>query len=77
MVRFFCVFKAIYYMIEKGGNVMSCDKDKIREEVLAEIREANRRYKAEWRKKNPDKVRASNERYWLKKAEEMKQQGAN
>ena len=50
------------------------EKNQIREEILAEIREANRRYKAEWRKKNPDKVRASNERYWLKKAEEMKQQ---
>lgn len=62
---------------ERGYITMVKDENRIREEVLAEIREANRRYKAEWRKKNPDKVRASNERYWLKKAEEMKQQGVN
>lgn len=47
---------------------MSDEKKKIREEILAEIREANRQYKAEWRRRNPDKVKASNERYWLKKA---------
>ena len=47
---------------------MSDEKSKMREEVLAQIREANRQYKKEWRKRNPDKVKASNERYWLKKA---------
>lgn len=47
---------------------MSDEKNKMREEILAEIREANRQYKKEWRKRNPDKVKASNERYWLKKA---------
>ena len=43
------------------------EKNKLREEVLAEIREANRQYKKEWRRKNPDKVKAANERYWLKR----------
>ena len=38
---------------------MSDEKNKMREEVLAEIREANRQYKKEWRKRNPDKVKAS------------------
>ena len=52
---------------------MSKDDNAIREAILAEIREANRRYKAEWRKKNPDKVRASNERYRLKKSKETNQ----
>jgi hypothetical protein len=47
------------------------ERNAIREEVLAEIRRANREYKKEWRKKNPDKVKASNERYWLKKAKEL------
>ena len=61
----------------KEGIVMSCDKDQIRAEVLAEIRETNRRYKAEWRKNNPDKVRAANERYWLKKAREIQNQKNN
>jgi hypothetical protein len=32
------------------------------------IKQAQRAYKAEWRKKNKDKIRATNERYWLKKA---------
>ena len=31
--------------------------------------EARRAYKREWNRKNPDKVRAAQERYWLKKAE--------
>ena len=47
------------------------EKSKMREEILAEIREANRLYKKEWRKRNPDKVKASNERYWIKKVESL------
>ena len=31
------------------------------------IREARRQYKAKWRRKNPDKIKAANDRYWLKK----------
>ena len=36
------------------------------------IKQAQREYKAEWRKKNKDKVKAANNRYWLKKAAERK-----
>lgn len=43
-------------------------KQEVREEMLA----AQRAYKKEWRKRNPDKVRKHNETYWLKKAAEMK-----
>ena len=50
-------------------------ENEAREKVLAEIREANRQYKKEWRKKNPDKVKAATERYWLKKAQELKERG--
>jgi beta-N-acetylglucosaminidase len=46
-------------------------KNEVREEILAEIREAQRLYQKEWRKRNPDKVKASTERYWLKKAKEI------
>ena len=39
---------------------------------LAELEELGkaeyRKYKAEWRKKNKEKVRESNKRYWIKKA---------
>lgn len=31
--------------------------------------EARRQYYREWRKKNPDKVRAAMQRYWEKKAQ--------
>lgn len=52
------------------------DENKIRAEIELEIREQIRErqqaYKREWRKKNPDKIKAANERYWLKKAAEVK-----
>ena len=51
------------------------ERNAIREDILAEIRKANREYKKEWRKKNPDKVKAANERYWLKKAKELQERG--
>lgn len=34
-------------------------------------RDAQRAYKREWRAKNRDKVKASNARYWEKKAREQ------
>ena len=61
----------IFEKIRKGGYTMLDEKIKMREEILAEIREANRLYKKEWRKRNPDKVKASNERYWIKKVESL------
>lgn len=36
----------------------------IRQKIADEERAKQRSYKAEWRKKNPDKVKAANERYW-------------
>lgn len=39
--------------------------------------EARRAYKRKWAKDNPDKVRAQQERYWTKRAEqEQAQQGS-
>ena len=34
-------------------------------------REARREYQRQWRKKNPDKLKAAQERYWSKKAAEI------
>ena len=34
-------------------------------------REARRAYKREWNRKNRDKVKAAQERYWARKAAEM------
>ena len=42
----------------------------IEAEVREQIRAAQRAYKREWRAKNKDKVKASNDRYWLKKISE-------
>ena len=47
------------------------ERIKIEQEIREEIRAAQRAYKKEWRRKNPDKVKASNERYWLKKAAQI------
>ena len=33
-------------------------------------REAKNRYLREWRKRNPERVRAAEERYWARKAKE-------
>ena len=36
------------------------------------IRDAKRDYHRQWRKKNPEKVRAAQERFWRRKLEEKK-----
>jgi hypothetical protein len=35
-------------------------------------KEARRAYAREWRRRNPDKIRAARDRYWEKKAREAK-----
>ena len=37
---------------------------------------AKRAYHKEWRDKNKDKVKQSNQRYWAKKAAELKEKSA-
>ena len=39
-------------------------------------REEARKYKAEWRKRNKDKVRETNKRYWIKRALARKEREA-
>ena len=51
-------------------------------EIQELVREERRRYAREWRKKNPEKVRAANQRYWERKvkarlAAENNRQGVN
>ena len=41
-----------------------------------EAKEARRKYKREWAKKNPEKVKAQQERYWAKQAEKQEAQEA-
>jgi hypothetical protein len=44
-------------------------------DIQEKIRAAQREYHKQWRAKNPDKVKERNARYWLKKAEQMEQEG--
>lgn len=37
-----------------------------------EARQAQREYKRKWREANKDKIKKSNERYWEKKAKQLK-----
>ena len=37
-------------------------------------REARRAYKREWNRRNPDKVKAAQERYWIRKAKAAQDQ---
>lgn len=39
-----------------------------------EAREARNRYNREWKKKNPDKIRAAQARYWQKKAAKIEEE---
>ena len=40
-------------------------------QLSEEARKARNEYYREWRKKNPEKVKQAQERYWKKKAKEM------
>ena len=42
-----------------------------------QAKEARRKYKREWARKNPDKVRAAMARYWEKTAKKAAQQAAD
>lgn len=39
-------------------------------------KEARRQYKRQWAKNNPEKIKAQQERYWTKRAEEQAAQAA-
>lgn len=47
------------------------NKKALSAEEVEKIKAAKRRYDREWRKKNPEKVKAIQERYWLRKAQKM------
>lgn len=38
-------------------------------------REAQRAYMREWRRRNKDKVRESNRKYWVRRAQRMEEKG--
>lgn len=44
-------------------------------EISEQARAAQREYLREWRRKNPDKVRENNRRYWERKAQQAASEG--
>ena len=46
------------------------------QELTKLAKEARRAYQREWRRKNKDKVRANNLRYWERKAQKDAQEGS-
>jgi len=44
--------------------------------MTEQAKAARRAYKRAWNRANKDKVKAAQARYWARKAEQMKQQGA-
>lgn len=46
-----------------------------KKELQEKARQERNRYAREWRKAHPDKVRATQERYWLKRATEQEDDG--
>jgi len=45
-------------------------------EEVEQIKAAKREYDRQWRKNNPEKVRAIQERYWLRKFKKMTEESA-
>lgn len=41
--------------------------------MTAEAKEARNAYLREWRRRNPDKVKAQRERYWINQAKKRKE----
>ncbi len=43
------------------------------ENLTEAVREAKRQYMREWRKKNPERVKENNRRYWERKAKQLQE----
>ena len=63
----FDVKKYIIYINERRFYTMS-------KKISQEAKEARNAYYREWRKKNPEKVKRAQEKYWMKKVKEMQEQ---
>ena len=70
-----CVVKRCSRNFQNGGITMNKNEPAatIEAATIAEAaKEAERAYHREWRKNNPEKVKANRKRYWEKKAAAMK-----
>ena len=48
--------------------------NELSEEMIEAIKAAKRAYEKQWRANNKDKVRAKNQRYWIKRAMALREQ---
>lgn len=47
------------------------------QELVKEAKEQKNQYNREWRKNNKEKVKAINQRYWIKKAQKLREEKNN
>ena len=55
---------------------MARKKKELSAEEVEQIKVAKREYDRQWRKNNPEKVKAIQERYWLRKFKKMTEEAA-
>lgn len=61
----------LYRKARKSARANKKRKGDFMTELSNQAKEAQRAYLREWRRKNPEKVRESNRRYWERKAQQM------
>lgn len=71
LVKSIKLWKPIPFIIIERWNIMSTMKIE-KEKQQEQIKKAKNKYMKSWRAKNPDKAKANANHYWLKKAEELK-----
>ena len=75
----YCLKKANEIMSRETNVAENTEKttDTTSEDINVKIRQAKNEYLRKWRKQNPERVKAANERYWLKKAKEIMEREEN
>lgn len=64
----------LYRKARKSARANKKRKGDFMTELSNLAKEAQRAYLREWRRKNPEKVRESNRRYWERKAAQLEQE---
>ena len=59
-------------ILHRKDTTMNQANERYHAQLSEAAKEARRAYAREWRRRNPDKIRAARDRYWEKKAREAK-----
>lgn len=65
------IMQCIYMFIFIYGIIITGKPGRSETKMTEPAKQARREYYREWRRKNPDKVKATQQRYWLRKAEQI------